>query len=337
MRGSRTAALSIVTLTGAVVLLAGCSGPDDQAASLSGDEAASGRTGNSAPEAAQDALVDQPGDAADTSGGKITGDGLLSDVPAERAVIATAEMTLRSQDVVATVDALELITASVGGFVAGRDISSNPDDPKGTRAVLLLRVPTDRLDTVIDRAEAEGDVVRVTADEQDVTETVVDVDSRVESARASVERIRALLSEATTIGEVVRIESELSRREADLESLLAQQRALADQTALATLSVTVLSPEAVEPVAEDETGFLSGLQRGWDALVGVVVVALTTIGVLLPFLVVALIILGPLAAAWRRRRQSQRIDTSPDTSSGASPDGPSPDEPVKDREPEPVH
>jgi hypothetical protein len=232
-------------------------------------------------------------------------------------------MTLRSTDVVATVDALELITASVGGFVSGRDISSNPDDPKGTRAVLVLRVPTDKLDTVIDRAQDEGDVVRVTADEQDVTETVVDVDSRVESARASVERIRALLSEATTIGEVVRIESELSRREADLEALLAQQRSLADQTALATLSVSVLSPEAVEPVAEDETGFLAGLERGWDALVGVVVVALTTIGVLLPFLVVAALVLGPLAAAWRRRRQTQSAEASPD-------------ETVKGREPEPV-
>ncbi len=238
--------------------------------------------------------------------------GLLTDVPTERSVIATAEMTLRSEDVTATVDAIELIAASAGGFVSGRDISSNPDDPKGTRAVLVIRVPTAKLDTVIDNAAAEGDVVRVTADEQDVTETVVDVDSRVESARASVERIRALLSQATTIGEVVRIESELSRREADLESLLAQQRSLADQTALATLSVTVLSPEAVEPVAEDDTGFLAGLERGWDALVGVIVVALTTLGVLLPFLVVAALVLGPLAAAWRRRQQKADGGATPD-------------------------
>jgi hypothetical protein len=320
MRGSRTAALSIVSLTGAAVLLAGCSGGVDQLSTEASDDSAPGRTAY-APESAGDAVAQDPGTAAD---GRTTTEGLLSDVPTERAVIATAEMTLRSPDVVATVDALELITASVGGFVSGRDISSNPDDPKGTRAVLVLRVPTDKLDTVIDRAQDEGDVVRVTADEQDVTETVVDVDSRVESARASVERIRALLSEATTIGEVVRIESELSRREADLEALLAQQRSLADQTALATLSVTVLSPEAVEPVAEDKTGFLAGLERGWEALVGVVVVALTTIGVLLPFLVVALIVLGPLAAAWRRRRQTQSAEASPD-------------EPVKDREPEPVH
>ena len=302
-------------------------------ATVSPTRHAAGRTGYAAPESAEDALGDQSTRRRrHLAAPRPTGDGLLSDVPAERAVIATAEMTLRSEDVVATVDALELITASAGGFVSGRDISSNPDDPKGTRAVLVLRVPTDKLDTVIDRAQAEGDVVRVTADEQDVTETVVDVDSRVESARASVERIRALLSEATTIGEVVRIESELSRREADLEALLAQQRSLADQTALATLSVTVLSPEAVEPVAEDETGFLAGLERGWEALVGVVVVALTTIGVLLPFLVVALIVLGPLAAAWRRRRQTQSAEASPGTPPGASPD-----EPVKDREPEPVH
>ena len=155
---------------------------------------------------------------------------------------------------------------------------------------------------MLDQAQAEGDLVRVVSDEQDVTETVIDVDSRVKSAQASVERIRALLSEATTIGEVVRIESELSRREADLESLLAQQRVLADQTEMATLSVTVLAPEAVDTAPEDEEGFVAGLERGWDAFVNVVVVALTTIGVLLPFLVVGGLIALPLLLAWRRRR-----------------------------------
>ena len=93
---------------------------------------------------------------------------------------------------------------------------------------------------------------------------------------------------------------------------------------MATLSVTVLAPNAVEPVANDDTGFVAGLERGWDALVGVVVVALTTIGVLLPFLVVAALILGPVAAAWRRRQQSADGGTAP----GEAP---------QEREPEPVH
>jgi Domain of unknown function (DUF4349) len=303
MRGSRTAALSIVTLTGTALLLAGCSGGG--ADSLSADDSSGARAGALAPESTADLAV-QDGAAVGQ-----TKSGLLTDVTGERAVIATAEMTLRSEDVTATVDAIELVASSAGGFVAGRDVQSNPDDPSKTRATLVLRVPTDKIDSVIDRASAEGAVVRVTSDEQDVTETVVDVDSRVKSAQASVERIRALLSEATTIGEVVRIESELARREADLESLLAQQRSLADQTALATLTVTVLAPDAVGPAPEEEAGFLAGLERGWEALVGVVVVALTTFGVLLPFLAVALLVLTPIAAAWRRRRSSPTPRTAP--------------------------
>jgi hypothetical protein len=142
-------------------------------------------------------------------------------------------------------------------------------------------------------------------DTQDVTRQVIDVNSRVDSARASVERIRTLLSQANTLGEVVRIESELSQREADLESLLAEQRQLSDQTAMATLTVTVLGPQAIAPAPADTTGFVPGLQRGWDALVDVVVVALTTIGLLLPFLVIVALVVGPLTAAWYRRRRRQ--------------------------------
>ena len=323
MRGSRTAALSIITLTGATLMLAGCSGGDESdTSSVAGPSR--DQVGAVEPGSAEDLALSDAGVTADgTKGSGGASNGLLSEVQADRAIIANAEMTLRSHDVTATIDAIELIASSAGGFVAGRDVSSNPDDPKGTRAAIVMRVPTAKLDSVIDRVQAEGDVVRITADQQDVTEQVVDVDSRVDSARASVDRIRSLLSEATTIGEVVRIESELSRREADLESLLAQQRSLADQTSLATLSVTVLAPNAVEPPPVATTGFLPGLERGWDALVGVVVVALTTLGVLLPFIVVAALLLGPIAAAWRRRRPNP----APAARVGDAP---------AEREPEPV-
>jgi hypothetical protein len=313
MRGTRMSvraisAVGIAMLAGSALLLSACSG--DGATSLSNQSEASDDSAQRAP--AEEYADGQPESlsAADAqvAGGEATGDesqvsnGLLTDTPDQREIIATAEMTLRSENVRATVEAIESIASSAGGFVSGRDVQSNPDDPDRTRAVVVVRVPTAKIDAVLDAAQAEGDLVRVVSDEQDVTETVVDVNSRVKSAQASVERIRALLSEATTIGEVVRIESELARREADLESLLAQQRSLADQTEMATLSVTVLAPEAVETTPEDEEGFVAGLERGWEAFVNVVVVALTTIGVILPFVVVAALIATPLLLAWRRRR-----------------------------------
>ncbi|MFL6179947.1 MAG: DUF4349 domain-containing protein [Actinomycetes bacterium] len=328
MRGTRTtaAAISVAMLAGSALLLTACSS-DSNDGSSTADQASTDGPAAAAPKPMNGALDgvgaladsrDAAGSTAaegsiDNSGGDLTasqtsqGGGNLADVTVERKVIATAEMTLRSDDVTATVDNIESIAKAANGYVSGRDVQNNPDDPDRTRATIVVRVPTSKLDTVIDDAQAEGDVVHVVSDEQDVTQTVVDVNSRVDSARASVDRIRVLLAQANTIGEVVRIEGELSRREADLESLLAQQRALADQTSMATLSVTVLAPEAVEaaPKADpqDDEGFVAGLERGWNALVDVVVVALTTVGLLLPFLAVGAIVVIPILIAWKNRRR----------------------------------
>ena len=317
MRGSRTtAAVAAALLAGSALLLTACgAASEDQSSGAAAPGTASGdvdsqSAGRTSDLTALDGpMTSQAGDASAPKAAE-PAVGTLSDVKIEREVIATAEVTLRSDDVDAAIDTVESIAAARGGYVSARDVQNNPDDPDRTRANVVVRVPTDKLDIVIDDVSDEGDLVRVVSDEQDVTQTVADVDSRVRSAQASVNRIRALLSEANTIGDVVRIESELSRREADLESLQAQQRALADQTAMATLSVTVLAPEAATtgPSAGGDDGFVAGLQRGWTALVDVVVVALTTVGVVLPFALVGLLVALPFAAAWRRRHRA----TSPD-------------------------
>jgi hypothetical protein len=328
MKGTRVTVLSAVAFTGLAVLLGGCSnGTSSDANSNVTTLAKSGGpqedSGNVAGSFGDPSAV-APDAAADpqrqVSGGTDTS---VPSLPTDRKIIATATMSLRSDDVASTVSTLQSIASSVGGYVSGQNLSADPDNESKTRADMTLRVPTDKLDAVIDRVKNEGDVVSVTMDTQDVTRQVIDVNSRVDSARASVERIRTLLSQANTLGEVVRIESELSQREADLESLLAEQRQLSDQTAMATLTVTVLGPQAVTPAPDDTTGFVPGLQRGWDALVDVVVVALTTIGLLLPFLVIVALVVGPLTAAWYRRRRRQLQPPA----SGAS---------AEERTPEPV-
>ena len=59
------------------------------------------------------------------------------------------------------------------------------------------------------------------------------------------------------IADVVTLEGEMSRREADLESLEAQQRLLVDQTSLATLSVDLTAATAApEPAAGTDGGFV---------------------------------------------------------------------------------
>ena len=118
---------------------------------------------------------------------------------------------------------------------------------------------------------------------------------------ASTSRVRALLGQAKTIGEVVQIEAELAKREADLESLEAQLARLQDVTELATIEVSLVGPDAEAPVAEEDLGFLAGLRGGWDAFVQIVLVGLTVLGALLPFLLTGALIAVPTWLVLRSR------------------------------------
>ena len=130
---------------------------------------------------------------------------------------------------------------------------------------LTLRVPTDQFQAAMGRIEALGEVLEQRVDTEDVTEQVVDLESRIASARVSVARVRELLEGSGDVVQLATVEGELARREADLESLLGRQRVLDDQVALATIRLDLREPEAVEETDDDS---LPGLPRWPGAAAG---------------------------------------------------------------------
>lgn len=220
----------------------------------------------------------------------------------DRSVIRTGAMSLTSDDVEAVRRELLTVTDQLGGYVA--DEQSRADRGGRLRsAELTLQVPTDDLDTAMERIGTAGTVIARSQSARDVTEDVVDIDSRVASAKAALRRVRLLLDRAVSLGDVVRLEQVLSSRQAELESLLAQQESLAARTSMATLRVDVslpteITPPPVEP--EEASGFLAGLSRGWDALVTGYVVLATALGAVLPTAVVLALIALAVRFAVRR-------------------------------------
>lgn len=305
MSGRTARVRNAILLATPLLLLAACSG----GASTSDAAGSNVSMGDAAVAPPNPGVA---GGAVDLSAGKAADQGSLPIsqvvVTSDRKVIAVADMTVRVDDVAGKLPDIVHAATAVGGYVAGEDTSSNPDDPTKTESTLTLRVPTTSLERVMAEVRALGALLKSHQEVQDVTQQVADVESRVKSAQASVARMRILLDQANTLGQVVRIESQLANRESDLESLQAQQRVLADQTSMATLTVTVLGPTAASaPTAKDETGFLAGLSRGWNALADVVVVGLTTVGLILPFALVAAFVLVPLELFRRRRRQERGV------------------------------
>ncbi|NEA97783.1 DUF4349 domain-containing protein [Streptomyces sp. SID13726] len=265
-------------LLAAGLALAGCSGADDSG----GDKSSLARDDRAAAEA------DGKGAAGTEDGG---GGRQASAAPQPTAghIIRTASLTVRVKDVPKALAAARTSTEDAGGFV-GKETTSR-DEEGAEQTELVLRVPVGKYDEVLAGLEGAGKLLERTANAQDVTDQVVDVESRITTQRASVARIRELMDKATMLSDVVTLEGELSSRQADLESLLARQASLKDRTTLATITLN-LSESPVTKDEDDDPGVLDALAGGWDAFVTVLRWIVVALAAVLPFLAgIALLVL----------------------------------------------
>ena len=131
---------------------------------------------------------------------------------------------------------------------------------------------------------------------------MIDTDARVRAGERSIQQIEALLSRAQKLGDIIAIENDLARRQADLDSLKSQQAWLEDQTSLSTITVYLSRPVVHHRTTHEAKGFLAGLENGWDALARRHRGVLTALGAVLPFAVLLALLGVPLWWVVRRRR-----------------------------------
>jgi TolA-binding protein len=197
------------------------------------------------------------------------------------------------------------IAEQVGGEVDRDDRTSGPH----ASASMLLRVPPDQLDHTLTLLSGLGIEKYRSQSVTDVTQRVADVSSRVHSAQESIARLRVLFQHATKIGAIIEIESELNSREADLESLEAQQRALARETSMASITLALITAAkkaaVVKPPAKkhSDNAFVAGLKHGWDGFTDAAAWIAKAIGTLLPFIVLIFVLGFGLRLAWPRLRR----------------------------------
>jgi len=305
--GTRARALGRPLAIGAAavacaLLLAGCSG----AMSGADQSSAPGYEVPSivVPEAAMDGAG---GGAADASGE------LRTVLPSERQVIVTGYMTITVEAPRDAADEASRIVNQVGGHVDGR-VETAPRNGDRGRAEMTLRIPSDALDATVEKLAALGTLEETNVSKQDVTSVAQDLDARITALQASVDRLLALMADATTTSDLISIESALSERQANLESLQSQRRAIADQVELSTITV-YFGSEADAPVDEPDT-FWSGLVAGWNALVGFVSFLLVALGVVLPWLVVPVVALAIVWWAVRRRHRAKDAPATTEVAGG---------------------
>jgi hypothetical protein len=223
-------------------------------------------------------------------------------------LVRSAWLGIQVADLTVAAAKVRTIATTAGGQVLSENVvtTSAPGDVTGglgdvkvpsvgpSEARLVLGVPSDKLDGVLTELSRIGTVSYRSSQSQDVTDTYVDTKARVATMEAGVDRLRALLAKATSLEQIITLESELTRRQADLDALKARLAELEQRVAQSEVTVTLWTSD-VEPAVTDN-GFVSALRGAWDAFLSSLTVIITGLGALLPWLV----LIGIVALVVRR-------------------------------------
>lgn len=307
------AALAAITLIG--VAVAGCSssgsgsdsadtaGSNNARAAEAGDKGAAGGTPAEMPNS-------YSADGSDSLDSALVETASRPDTESpERAVISTGNVALKSDDVAKARFDVQKVVDKFRGEVS-QEKTETDDEGEVNRSRLVVRIPTADFADAMGALEGAADLISSDTKTDDVTTQVIDINIRVRVQRRSIARIELLLDRAQSIRDIINIESQLSRRQAQLGSLERQQAYLADQTQMSTITVSLERTDKKAPAEkkDDATGFVAGLKSGWHGLTTVAVGLATVTGALLPFALVLLILAIP---GWPLVRRLRRPTTTP--------------------------
>ncbi|KUO20747.1 DUF4349 domain-containing protein [Streptomyces dysideae] len=289
----------------AALALTGCSGAGDDSGGSRAEDAASLADADSNSGTKEGA----PGGGADkaTTAPKLTASH----------IIRTATLTVQVKDVPKALDEARTTTENAGGYVGNETTTRVEEGGEETRVV--LRVPVDKYAEVLADLEGAGKLLERTAKAQDVTDQVVDVESRIKSQRASVARVRELMDQATKLSDVVTLEGELSARQTELEALLARQASLKDRTTLATITLSLTETPVQEPAEDDDPGFVDAVAGGWGAFLTMLRWLAVALGAVLPFAAAAALIVLVWLKVLRHRLPRRPATASAMTALGPLP------------------
>jgi len=219
------------------------------------------------------------------------------------AMVITAELVLTVDEPSSTADEIIDMVREVGGSLALREESRDPEGT-GAGSRVVLRIPAGEFDAVLPQIIELGEQDSLSVQRVDVGDQLVDLDARITALQTSVDRLLELMSRAGTTESLLAIEQALSDRQASLDSLTAQRQMLGDQVSYATLSISLFPPGIVADPAPDN--FWEGLLTGLSALIAAGSAVLVGLGVLLPWLVVVAILAGLVFVIIRRIRRAPK-------------------------------
>jgi len=161
-------------------------------------------------------------------------------------IIRDGQLELVVEDVDASAAEISDLVESFEGWVVSTSVRQIGAYRRGT---VRVRVPVADFDTSMQVIkELALEVQSESTSGQDVTEEYVDVAARLGNLEATADRVRSFLQQASNVEEALAVNAELSRLEAEIESLKGRLNYLSQSAAFSTIDVELIPDEASQPI-----------------------------------------------------------------------------------------
>jgi len=195
------------------------------------------------------------------------------------------------------------VATRVRGYVAEESSQELGDSPS---ASVTMRIPVATFDSVMTELRSKGFGAKVVSAEssgRDVTASYADTQAQLRSLEAARNRYLAILRTATSLGHVLEVQQRIDGVQAQIDRLEGSRRVLANQSDLATLTVSVADKDGEALKSVEPSGFGEAWDDAKDGFTGGLEALVARSGRALLVLMVAAVLLVVGRFGWRIARR----------------------------------
>lgn len=253
-----------------------------------------------------------------------------TDVGPQEYLVREAQLGIKVDDIMEAAARVREIASAAGGSVTSESFG---DGYYGTGGIdqyglMTVSVPSEGLDDTLSRLSEIGEVQSRSTNAHSVQDEYIDVEARIDTLTASIDRMRDLIDQTDDIDQIVRLESALSARQADLDSLQARLNALKGSIAMSPVDVRLTT---TGDLGASSTGITGAFTDAWNGFTASAAALIRTVGVLLPWVIVGG--LGLWLLLWLINRIGSRSTAAPPADAPAARPRPETTQPTQQPQP----
>ena len=198
-----------------------------------------------------------------------------SALPDERKIIRHASMDLETREFDSAVQQIEALVTEAGGYIESSSQEGYSLEYQGDYreryASIQARIPSEKLDGVMASVGGLCNVLNQSESMDDITDSYYDAQARLDSLEIQEERLLELLSQATSLEDMITLESALSEVRYQIESLTASLRRMDSQVTYSYLDISLREVVEYRAIQEKPQNFgeqmAAAFGRGIDGMV----------------------------------------------------------------------